>query len=153
MSVAGGIVAVRFVHPQYTVSATVWIQSETPTNAGSTGPIRSGGLLSAQAWVELLKSYRIADAVVRKLTLYVRPDKPTDLPVFANFSIADRFAAGQYELVIDRSRKRWHLSSKAAFCRIAEPPQTRLGAALACTGYCPPRSSPAPVNEKSNSLS
>jgi polysaccharide biosynthesis transport protein len=111
MSVAGGIVAVRFVRPQYTVSATVWIQSETPTSAGS-GPIRSGGLLSAQAWVELLRSYRIADAVVRKLTLYVRPDKPADLPVFANFSIADRFAAGQYELVIDRSRKRWHLELK-----------------------------------------
>jgi len=109
LSVAGGIVATRVVQPRYTVSATIWIQSETPTMEDKGGPIRSGGLLSAQAWVELLKSYRIADAVVRKLTLYVRPEKPTDLPLFANFGIADRFAPGHYELVIDRTRKRWHL--------------------------------------------
>jgi len=108
LSVAGGIVATRVVQPRYTVSATVWIQSETPT-MGNRGPIQSAGLLSAQAWVELLKSYRIADAVVRKLTLYVRPEKPADLPLFANFTIADRFAPGHYELVIDKTRKRWHL--------------------------------------------
>jgi len=108
LSVAGGIVATRVVQPRYTVSATVWIQSETPT-MGNRGPIQSAGLLSAQAWVELLKSYRIADAVVRKLTLYVRPEKPGDLPLFANFTIADRFAPGHYELVIDKTRKRWHL--------------------------------------------
>jgi capsular exopolysaccharide synthesis family protein len=110
LSIAGGFLALRIVRPQYTVSATVWIQSETPTTGEDrTGPIRTAGLLSAQAWVELLKSYRIADAVVRKLTLYVKPDKPADLPVFANFAIADRFAPGHYELVIDKSRKRWHL--------------------------------------------
>src|SRR5205085_1587183 len=111
LSVGGGIVATRVVQPRYTVSATIWIQSETPT-MGNRGPISSGGLLNAQAWVELLRSYRIADAVVRKLTLYVQPEKPADLPLFANFGIADRFAPGRYELVIDRTRKRWHLQLK-----------------------------------------
>src|SRR5205085_11708554 len=47
-----------------------------------------------------------------KLTLYVQPEKPADLPMFANFGIADRFAPGRYELVIDRTRKRWHLQLK-----------------------------------------
>src|SRR5437868_13238475 len=111
LSIGGGLVAIRVVKPRFTVSATIWIQSETPT-MGDRGPIRSAGLLNAQAWVELLKSYRIADAVVRKLSLYVKPDKPDDLPLFANFGIADRFAPGQYELVIDRTRKRWHLQLK-----------------------------------------
>ena len=114
LAIAGGIVATRFVRPLYDVHATIWIQSETPmsqnTDRAHTGPIRSEELLNAQAWVELLKSYRVADAVVRKLTLYVKPENPADTTAFEGFGIADRFVPGNYELVIDRSRKRWHLA-------------------------------------------
>jgi succinoglycan biosynthesis transport protein ExoP len=112
MSAIGGAVAIRFVRPQYDITATIWIQSETPM-ADKAGPIRSEELLNSQAWVELLKSYRIADAVVRKLALYVKPKDAADSVAFAGFAIGDRFAPGQYELEVDRSRKRWHLQMES----------------------------------------
>lgn len=109
LAIAGGIAATRFVKPQYEVRATIWIEPETPLSNVS-GPIRSRELLNSSAWVELLRSYRIVDAVVRELALYVQPDNPSDFGVFSDFAIADRFAPGKYELAVDRTRKRWNLS-------------------------------------------
>jgi hypothetical protein len=108
LAVIGGMVATRMVKPQYEVRATIWIEPETPVSNVS-GPIRSRELLNASAWEELLRSYRIVDAVVRKLRLYVRPDDSADLPLFAGFGIAERFLPGKYEVEIDRTRKRWQL--------------------------------------------
>ena len=64
LALIGGGVATQMVKPSYEVRATIWIASETPL-ADKEGPIRSHELLNSQAWVELLRSYRIADAVVR----------------------------------------------------------------------------------------
>lgn len=109
LSVVAGIVATRLVKPQYEVRATIWIASETPL-ADKSGPIRSNELLNAQAWVELLKSYRISDAVVRKLALYVRPDDAGDSAVFRGFAIADRFVPGTYALEVDKGARTWKLA-------------------------------------------
>ena len=109
VAVAGGIVATRMVTPQYEVRATIWIESQTPLQDRA-GPIRSHELLNAAAWVELLKSYRISDAVVRKLSLYIRPEKAADSTLFATFSLADRLAAGTYDLDIHKTKKRWTLT-------------------------------------------
>ncbi|MDP9206773.1 MAG: hypothetical protein M3P12_15210, partial [Gemmatimonadota bacterium] len=111
LAIVGGVVATRFVNPKYEVRATIWIEPETPVSATS-GPIRSRELLNASAWVELLHSYRIADAVVRKLALYVKPRNSDDFWMFSHFAIADRFVPGDYELKIDRTQKRWHLALK-----------------------------------------
>lgn len=108
LAVVGGLVATRFVKPQYEVRATIWIEPGTPLGDAS-GPIRSRELLSSSAWVELLRSYRIVDAVVRKLALYVRPANASDFSIFSTFEIADRFVPGKYLLQINRTRKRWHL--------------------------------------------
>src|SRR5512133_3924132 len=64
-AVGAGVVATRFVTPQYEVQAQIWVESQTPMQ-GTFNAIRSAELVNDQAWVELLKSYRIADAVVRK---------------------------------------------------------------------------------------
>src|SRR5512142_2584122 len=105
LAIGAGIVATRLVRPLYDVHATIWIQAETPMSQ-KTGPIRSEELLNQQAWVELLKSYRVADAVVRKLVLYVKPADQADSLAFADFAIGDRFIPGTYELDIDRAQKR-----------------------------------------------
>src|SRR5947209_3901855 len=81
---AGGFIATQLVEPLYEVQTTVWIESQTPTR---TGPIKQAELLNDEAWVELLRSYRIADAVVRKLTLYLTPEKIADRPLFTNFAL------------------------------------------------------------------
>lgn len=109
LAVIGGLVASRRVKPLYEVRATIYIEPETPVNNVS-GPIRSRELLNASAWEELLRSYRIVDAVVRKLSLYVRPVNVDDRDVLASFAIADRFVPGTYEVEIDRGQKRWRLS-------------------------------------------
>jgi capsular exopolysaccharide synthesis family protein len=109
LAVLGGFVATRLVQPEYEVRATIWIASETPLQ-DKTGPIRSNELLNAQAWVELIKSYRIADAVVRKLSLYVRPKDAADSAMFTNFSVAERFVPGTYALAVEKDGRRWTLN-------------------------------------------
>ena len=109
LATLGGFVGIRYLTPQFEVNATIWIQSETPDDRNSLGPIRSQELLSSSAWVELLRTNRVVDAVVRELSLYVAPADPSDLPLFRNFSVADRFAAGRYELSVDPATKRWTL--------------------------------------------
>lgn len=104
----GGFVATRFVKPVYDVQGRIWIQAETPMSQKG-GPFRSEELLNSQAWVELLLSSRVADAVVRKMTLYLRPDDLSDSVAFRGFSIADHFLPGKYQLDLDKTRKRWHL--------------------------------------------
>jgi succinoglycan biosynthesis transport protein ExoP len=107
-----GFVATRFVTPEYEVRATVWIANASRTsNTDQSGPIRSPELLNSGAWIELFRSYRIVDDVVRKLKLYVAPEAPADRPLFAEFALADRFAPGAYELTLDRTAKRWALAT------------------------------------------
>jgi succinoglycan biosynthesis transport protein ExoP len=113
LAAGAGIVATRFVIPQYEVQTNIWIESQTPMQ-GSFSPIRSAELVTDQAWVELLRSYRIADAVVTKLALYLKPEKVSDTPLFVGFGLAERFVPGNYELAIDRTRKRWTLTQTLA---------------------------------------
>ena len=100
LGAAAGVAATHLVTPQYEVRATVWIQSETPLET-KTGPIRSAELLNSDAWVELLKSYRVTDSVVREMALYLEPENPQDSPLFTKFSLAEKFVPGPYRLTID----------------------------------------------------
>ena len=111
LAVVIGIVATRSAKPQYEVRATIWIEPETPLSDAS-GPIRTRELLNSSAWVELVRSYRIVDAVVQKLALYVQPQNPGDFAQFSNFGIANRFLPGKYAFRIDRTAKRWNLTLK-----------------------------------------
>jgi len=103
VAIGAGLLATRLVTPQYEVQTTIWIESQTPMQANA-GPIRSAELVGGQAWVELLRSYRIADAVVRKLNLYISPEKIGDTPLFEGFGLQDRFLPGNFELVIDSAK-------------------------------------------------
>jgi capsular exopolysaccharide synthesis family protein len=110
---AGGVAASKLVTPQYEARATIWIASESP-ELRATGPIRSGELLRSGSWIELLRSYKIVDAVVRKLALYLEPADPAHRPLFAGFTLGERFIPGMYELQIDRGKKTWALRAKQA---------------------------------------
>src|SRR5687767_7715470 len=115
-SSALGVLGTKLITPEYEVRATVWVSSAPARGGGGadrTGPIRSAELLNAGAWIELFRSYRVVDEVVRQLVLYVRTETPTDKPLFAQFGLADRFAPGQYDLNIDRAKKQWVLSNVA----------------------------------------
>ncbi|HEX6599583.1 MAG TPA: polysaccharide biosynthesis tyrosine autokinase, partial [Gemmatimonadaceae bacterium] len=109
LSTLGGVIATKMVKPEYEARATIWIASETPL-AEKGGPIRSNELLSSSAWVELLRSYRISDAVVQKLSLFVKPKADADSVLFRNFQVGDRFVPGKYVLDIPKGGDRWALS-------------------------------------------
>ncbi len=114
VTTALGFLGTRFITPEYEVRATVWIaagaQSRQATDR-STGPIRSAELLNSTAWIELFRSFRVVDEVVRKLKLYVGPEDRADAPLFAEFGLADRFAPGTYDLAVDREKKSWVLTT------------------------------------------
>jgi succinoglycan biosynthesis transport protein ExoP len=113
LATLGGFAATRFVKPQYEVRATIWIEPQSPV-ADASGPIRSRELLNSSAWLELLRSYRIADSVVRKLALYVKPANAKDFWIFSNFAVSNRFVPGRYELQIDPQQKTWSLATSGA---------------------------------------
>jgi polysaccharide biosynthesis transport protein len=108
-----GVAATRFVSPMFQVGARIMIASDSPMENRS-GPIRSMGLLEADDWGQLLRSFKIADAVVRKLSLYLAPDDADDLGYFKGFTLADQFKPGRYELSVDGTRKRWTLTGQPA---------------------------------------
>lgn len=112
LAIVGGVTATRFLTPQFEVRAGIMIALDNPMDA-RTGPIRSGGLLIQDDWTQLLKSFTIGETVVRKLSLYLVPDNAkVDGPLFSAFAVADEgFRVGAYELMLDRSRKRWALTS------------------------------------------
>jgi succinoglycan biosynthesis transport protein ExoP len=112
LSSVAGFLATRLVTPEYEVRATVWVESTRP-NQERSGPIRSAELLNSTAWIELFRSYRVVDDVVRKLALYVSPENPADKSLFESdkFALAERFRPGRYELRIDRSRQTWKLAT------------------------------------------
>jgi capsular exopolysaccharide synthesis family protein len=109
LSITGGVVATKLVRPEYEASATIWIASETPL-ADKTGPVRTRQLLSSGAWVELLKSYRISDAVVKKLSLYIQPKSPGDSIYLNDISVGEKFVPGLYTLAVQKRATRWKLS-------------------------------------------
>jgi len=137
MATIGGVVATRFVKPQYEVRATIWIEPDNAISEG-TGPIRSRELLNSSAWLELLRSYRIADSVVRKLVLYVTPDKTSDFWAFSNFAVSNRFVPGAYELRIDRHRQTWSLAMADGKRRETGSPSDSVGRSLGFKWVIPP---------------
>ena len=113
VAIAAGVVVTQVVTPQYEVRASIMISSETPFEK-QLGPIRSTGLLNSDDWTQLLRSFTITDAVVRKLSLYLQPESQGDEEVLRNFRLASRFVPGKYELSLDRAKKTWMLSSDKA---------------------------------------
>jgi len=136
LALIGGGVATQMVKPSYEVRATIWIASETPL-ADKDGPIRSHELLNSAAWVELLRSYRIADAVVRKLSLYMRPETEADSIAFSTFAVADRFIPGKYTLDTDKNG-RWHLTLENAPMGDSGTVKDSIGRAMGLRWVLPP---------------
>lgn len=110
LSAGAGFIAMRFVEPRFEAKATLWIDAEKggQNSRGGAGPIKAGGLTTS-AYIELLKSYRVVDQVVRELGLHIRPAEQRDMPYLAGFRTDAKFRNGSYVLEIDPARKTWML--------------------------------------------
>ncbi len=107
VGLAGGIIATRYIRPQYKVNATIWI--ETPSRDKPGTPIQGEELLASKAWVELLRTYRVLDPVVRERRLYLPQARTSDSALYRTFDLADRFLPGKYELSVSRDGRSWEL--------------------------------------------
>ncbi|HMJ58698.1 MAG TPA: polysaccharide biosynthesis tyrosine autokinase [Gemmatimonadales bacterium] len=111
LGTAGGIAAVRALKPTYVAQATVWI--DVPDNRREpdrAGPIRPGGLLSSDAWIDLLRSYVVLDQVVREQRLYLELKSIDDTARFAVFGVTDTFRPGKYVLKVDDEGRSYELA-------------------------------------------
>jgi len=108
LGTAAAVVASRFIQPQYTVTATVWIQS--PSDRAGVQP---GGLLSSFAWKELLVTNVVLDSVALKLRLYLIPEAITDSAILGEFGIVDRVRPGRYQLQVSPNGRSYVLLNAA----------------------------------------
>jgi succinoglycan biosynthesis transport protein ExoP len=100
----GGVLASRMITPEYTVQSTVLLTGASGANQ-SRGPLRDDALLDAQGWIDLLRSYAIADSVVMQLSLYLEPKKAADSVAFRGFQLnRQRFFPGNFKLEVTGPR-------------------------------------------------
>ena len=111
LGLGGGLLATRYVHPDYEVKATIWIETPARDRAGS--PIQGEELLDSRAWIELLTTFKVLDPVVQGRKLYLTPGNPEDESVFSGFELASRFLPGQFELSIEKDGKRYQLKQRS----------------------------------------
>lgn len=107
LGLGGGILATRFIEPVYEVQASVWI--EAPGGGNGTSPIQGEQLLTARAWVELLRQYMVLDPVVRERRLYLPEASGPDSTLFRGFDLDSLFLPGTYELTIGEDGRQLEL--------------------------------------------
>jgi capsular exopolysaccharide synthesis family protein len=112
LGTAAGVAAVRALKPTYVAQATVWI--DVPDNRREqdrAGPIRAGGLLSSDAWIDLLRSYVVLDHVVREQRLFLELKSVNDTARFSAFGVTDTFRPGDYVLTVDDAGRNYELAA------------------------------------------
>jgi polysaccharide biosynthesis transport protein len=121
------VLATRFMKPQYTVQATIWIES--PSGRG--GPVRAGSVVEGYNWVELLTTFTVLDSVVARERLYLTFTDPKDSVLFTNFRLRERFRPGEYVLQTDRAGHSFSLRSAEGLAvqqgKIGDAVGTRIG--------------------------
>ncbi len=96
--------------PTYQVEARLMLTQEGAPSGGSTAL-----LARPDDWLGLLTSSKVADGVVRKLTLFLQTDDDTDRQLLRGFTVDDSgFMPSKYQLAIDRDRQRWTVTAKPA---------------------------------------
>jgi capsular exopolysaccharide synthesis family protein len=113
LGIAGGIVATRFIEPEYEVSARILIEPPTGNRVGA--PIQGDELLNAKAWIELLSSFKVLDPVVRQRKLFVNHGAAENARLFKNFELASdrRWIPGTFELAVDKNGKTYELKQRS----------------------------------------
>ncbi len=106
---AVGMVATRFVKPQYLAQATIWVDQADRRGADPRGPMRPGQLLDPDAWVDLLRSYVVLDRVIHDQRVFLTVPRAADSAALATFGVAERYRPGAYRLRLDSAGQRYTL--------------------------------------------
>jgi polysaccharide biosynthesis transport protein len=101
-----GLLYVRTLPSEYIAQTTVWVET---SNRGGDGPIQPRELLTGGAWLELLRSYEVLDAVVMQERLFLEIADPSAAPAFAEFELDSEFRPGSYRLELNRRTGQYRL--------------------------------------------
>lgn len=96
-----GVAASRFVEPEYTARARLWVSVAT-RQSDFEGPIQSAELLQGGAWLELLSSDAVLDHVVRERRLYLEY-RTRDRDVLSTLTTDSTYVPGSYIATVDGS--------------------------------------------------
>ena len=114
VGLAGAAAAWRYVPMGYTAEGSLWLEVAPPQGGGAvTGdvtPIRASGLLHANAWIELLRSYAVLDSVVVRERLYVETSARNQA-AFESLTLAEDFRPGGYRLSVGTDGRTFVLST------------------------------------------
>lgn len=106
LSAAGGYGASRFIKPDYTARATLWINRQPDVT-------QQKEQFGSEAWIDLFRSYEVIDRVVadRHLSVSVVPFDSDLVSSFAGFEA--RFTPGNFRLAVDQEGKTYVLKRAA----------------------------------------
>jgi capsular exopolysaccharide synthesis family protein len=102
----GGVVATRFIKPEYRVDTTI-VVGESPDPKG---PVRPQVTLREEAWKELLLSFAILDPVARQTGAYLTPKNDADTTAFRDFQPTADLQPGEYTLTANKATRKYDLS-------------------------------------------
>jgi polysaccharide biosynthesis transport protein len=91
-----GVVVGRKAPQKYVAEATLYFSG---SDAVIRGPTQTAGLLQKDAWISLVRSFTVLDAVVREQKLYLEYDR-RDAEVLAGFDLDSIFVPGKYLLQV-----------------------------------------------------
>ncbi|HWZ60689.1 MAG TPA: polysaccharide biosynthesis tyrosine autokinase [Gemmatimonadaceae bacterium] len=107
----GGFAVARSFAPDYEAHATIWIVPQERGQQRQRGPIEAGELLGTAAWVDLFRSFRVVEPVVRNRRLYLGYPQ-VDAVLFHDFGVGPTYRPGQYILTIDNRGQQYTLAMK-----------------------------------------
>jgi tyrosine-protein kinase Etk/Wzc len=114
LGLGGGLIATRFVVPQYQAIATVWLGLGGRNTPGASGPVQgTDPLQDAQNWIQLLTSRDVLNEIVQKRQLYLTLDDPADSAAFREFGIGDGFRRGYFRVVVGADGATYSLLEQA----------------------------------------
>lgn len=101
VGLAVGLAMTRFIEPEYEAQATIHLETTPRGQQPTASPIRTSQLFESRAWIELLRSYKVLDEVVRRQRLYLGLADPADSILFTGLDVDSAFVSGPYRLTTE----------------------------------------------------
>jgi polysaccharide biosynthesis transport protein len=105
-----GVMGARYMPASYRAQATLWVEVREQ-GSQQRGPLQSPGLLRDLGWLELMRSWRVLDAVVNEQRLYLEHDA-RDRALMAGFALDSVFRPGRYRLVLSETGHSYELRTQ-----------------------------------------
>ncbi|MCE9602547.1 MAG: AAA family ATPase [Gemmatimonadetes bacterium] len=111
LGLSAGAALTRVVKPIYEVQATIQIDLMSQS-AAAASPIRTDALLQNRGWLELVRSFRVLDEVVRRRQLYLELSTEADRIHFQGFTLMEKFTPGAFRVEVSQAGDRVSIENR-----------------------------------------